>query len=292
MRWLDIPKFTDANLLDGVIFGSENFFAGTSDGALFQGTLFGEKKIVGKNSSAITTIYPLSSELIYCGGERGTFLIHRQGHSTIECIDSNLKITDIATNNSEIYIGGQYNSATGAILKRVNGTGRWIDITPCPGPKGIHSLLKFGNDKFLLAGERGFIASLAMGKMNVINSGTNHPMRAICVYSHDCWIIGGGGWAEEMPILLEINNRQIRPIEIAGGNKVIVDIIQDSLMRIWVAHNETDGRVWHGVIRELCNGRLRKEKEFPNHSIFRLMTGPNSLLVLGSQGLLSFATEE
>jgi len=266
-----------------------SFCAVSADGQLFQGEFDGATVPLARVDAALLAIEILEGNEILCCGRGGTVLLYGPAGAQVQRIPEEPRLCGAVSAGPEgALVVGSYDEASGAIFRFVRAGSTLLNVTPASNAGGLRSVAAIDAETFLVAGYRGYLAVFTDRETRRIPTGTEHPLRTLSVLAPDLWLVGGGGWAQEMPVLLESDQERMRPLVSAGGDRVIVGIARRDDGRTWIAESHSDGHQWHGRVWEFRDGELRPDGEFPAHGLRGIACARDRLAVCGANGLLAW----
>lgn len=287
--WQVHPPFTSRDLNALQMREDSSFCAVSADGQLFQGEFNGATVPLARVDAPLLAIALLEGNEILCCGRGGTVLLYGPADTQVQEIPERPRLCGtVSTGPEGALVVGCYDEASGAIFRYVRASNALLNVTPISIAGGLRAIAGIGPDTFLVAGHRGYLAIFTGGEQRRIPTGTEHPLRTIGVLASDVWLVGGGGWAQDMPVLLEGNQEEMRPLISAHGDRVIVGIAPGDDGRTWIAESHSDGAQWHGRVWELRDGKLRSDSEFPGQGLRGIACRHDRLAVCGANGLLAW----
>jgi len=286
MKWLQHDTTTRSSIT-GVVASLENdYLAVTRDGSLVAGQWGGSGRVLARASQPLLGIaYAPENRSICAVGMEGTVLSGREGTIREEQLKSRLRLVGVCSSSSgEWILAGQFDARSGCLFQ--GAPGAWHEVPFARHPTGLECIVQYASDKYLVAGGRGYVGLWSGGAITTIPSGTDHPLRAASIVSNGIFLVGGGGWAANMPILLQGDKRGLVPIESASGNRVIVGIARTE-DQFWICENRSDGESWRGIVSSLTNDRTDIAHEFPRLRLNGIAAHRKTLVVWGEDGFLA-----
>jgi hypothetical protein len=286
MDWILHGHITQADISGLAIAAESRFYAATRDGALIGGTWGDGNRILAHvDGPLLYLVYAPERSAVCAVGNAGAVLVWREGDVHEEHIGSGLRLTGACVaDGDEWALAGQVDARSGVLLQGVPGA--WREVTPGKHPQGLECIAPLATMDFLIAGQRGYVGVWSAAELRQVRSGTEHPLRAVSVSLDGTFLVGGGGWAEEMPILLAGDATGLRPLASAGGNRVIVGISR-AAGDVWLCENRSDGQSWSGMISRLKDGNIEVAHHFPGQRLHGIAAHEATLAVWGPGGFLA-----
>ena len=176
---------------------------------------------------------------------------------------------------------GQNSVVAGILI--TGAPGRWEEVR-LPGlSAGLYVVVYHRELGCLLAGQRGFLAWYREGSLHRIASETLHPLRAAWPLDIGA-VVAGGGWAQPMPIVLNVGGETATPLLTAAGERVICGICRLG-QQTWLAENRSSGQGWTGMVTILEEGRVAGR--FEENTLNGITAIRDQIVVWGSRGLVA-----
>lgn len=288
-EWHVSSPFTPGDVNAVQIADTGSLYAACADGQLVRASFDGPFVTLASVGASLLALDLLADDGIVCCGHRGAVVLYRREGTQVQHVPNQPRLSGVAGDGSgDALLVGSYDEASGVIFRFRGSTSGLSEVLPASQPRGLTAITAVSSETFLIAGQRGYLVMLAAHDQKQIPTGTEHPLRAVCAASPNHWLAGGGGWAQEMPVLLEGNQEQMRPLVSARGDRVIVGIARREDGRAWIAESHSDGSQWHGRVWELRDGELRPDGEFPAQGLRGIACRHGRLAVCGAKGLLAW----
>ncbi len=287
-EWTTMNPLSEGDVTDLQLLHDDHFVAVTSDGYLLTGTLSTGIDQSRKINSHLQRISIREGRIFGVGGG-GTVVTLEDERVTISIVDPDVLLSDLSwTQEDELYVVGGFDYRSGAIFHGMPDQDRWAQILPKPGQTHLSAIIPLQGGAHLLTGYRGYLAILENQRWDKIETGTEHPLNAMCV-DNDSWLVGGGGWAEHMPILLRGDRDGLTPLLSAKGDKIIHCLARDNQGQIWVTLDRFDGTSWAGGVYTLVDETLELVREFPDCQLYGVVFQNGVPVVFGRKGFVAFA---
>ncbi len=286
MDWTLHEKITQGDISDLSIAAGSSLYAVTRDGTLVEGAWDSDSRVLAHVEGPLLRLAYAPERSTYCAvGSGGTVLVWHDGDVHEDHLGSGLQLTGVCVaDRDEWALVGQFDARSGVLLQGVPGA--WREVAHGDHPKGLECIAPLPTGDFLIAGQRGYVALWRGTELQQVLSGTEHPLRAISTSLDGTFFIGGGGWAQEMPILLAGDVTALRPLASAGGNRVIAGISRTA-DEVWLCENQSDGQTWSGMISRLKDGNIEVIHQFPGQKLYGIATHETTLAVWGPRGFLA-----
>jgi hypothetical protein len=289
MEWIIVEPFVKADISDLWIVDANSLIAVTTTGEAVRATSSGEVDYLAHCGHPLAAVRQVTNSLVTAVGSAGLVLTLEGNAAHHEIVDPAADLTGLANDGPEVFAVGRYDAKTGAVFCRPRDGAPWSQLPPVVGQVGLAAIQSISGGRYLIAGHRGYLAVLEKSSLRPIPMPTQHPLRALLAIAPDRWLIGGGGWAQEMPILLVGNEAGMKPLATAPGNRVVVGLAQDLHGHIWVAENRSDERGWSGAVSELRGDGLVTHCEFSGHLLRGIRCAEDVLIAYGKAGFIARA---
>lgn len=284
--WRELPRFTGDDIADAAGGPNGSLYAATVGGALFMVEPSGEARPLGTLGRPILALMAGDDGTAVCVGARGLVAFFDGRVLMADTIEEGAEMRGIARgDDGSLCVVGRHDPRTGVILRKSGQGGPWVRLTSRPGLAGLGAVAALHGGRFLVAGHRGCAGIVEWDDVLLLATGTGHPLRTACAVPGGRWLLGGGGWAQRMPILLEGEECSVaQPLAVAGGDRVVVRVALDGAGRVWVAENRSDGREWSGRVLTLRGSELVSVGDFPGTRLSGLHCVGDTVFAFGVSG--------
>lgn len=266
MRWIwrQMPRFTDDDITDAAEGPDGLIYVATRGGALLAVDPSGAARFLGALRRPILALVASRDGAAVCVGAGGLVARFDGRVLAADDVDESAELTGVARgDDGGLCVVGRHDPRTGVVLRQSGEGAPWVRLPHTPGLAGLSAVAALPGGRFLVAGHRGCAGVVERDRVERFATGTEHPLRTACVLAGGRWILGGGGWAQRMPVLLEGEGRVASPLAVAGGERVVVRVATDAAARVWVAENRSDGTGWSGSVLALRGREPVPAGDFP-----------------------------
>ena len=218
-------------------------------------------------------------------GAHGTIVIREGDQIDTHVVDREVSLKAVSADGAgAICVVGEYDERTGALFVRQAADSGWTSVRGNFSMPGLLAISPWKPDTHIVCGRRGFTAVWDHRSIQPLDSRTEHPLRSAAMSTTGRWWVGGGGWAADMPILIQGENGAARPLLSAPGRRVIIGIVEDASGTLWMAQNDTDGERWRGSIWRLEGSTVNPVLELGDEQVLGITLVQDRLIAHDASG--------